>query len=153
MRAAGCGVCPTLSGMGASAWLVVLWAAALAETDRRCGRLPNVLVLPGCGAVVASAVGHPGVLVAALAASVPYVLGFGLRVCGGGDAKFAFGLGGLLADPLAALVMVVLAQVPVLILRRPGPRPHGPAMAVAALLVVAASSLPAAGAPSPVPTG
>ncbi|MFT4042503.1 MAG: prepilin peptidase [Gordonia sp. (in: high G+C Gram-positive bacteria)] len=116
--------------------LTALWLAALAETDRRCGRLPNVLLWPAALAVGGWGATHPQVLLAAGVAAAPYLAGYAARLVGGGDVKFAFVLGGLLADPLTALVMVLVAQVPVLAVRRRGARPHGPAMASAALALV-----------------
>lgn len=126
--------------MVATALVVMIWLAVVAESDRRTARIPNRLLWPGVLAVVVGGLAAPHVLIAALAGSVPYLLAFTRRWCGGADVKLGFVLGGLLAHPVAALLMVALAQVGVLIgHRRGGPlrRPHGPTLILAAVLVLA----------------
>ncbi|QTI67018.1 prepilin peptidase [Gordonia polyisoprenivorans] len=126
--------------MVAAALVVMIWLAVIAECDRRTARIPNRLLVPGVLAVLVGGLTVPHVLIAALAGSGPYLLAFARRWCGGADVKLGFVLGGLLAHPLAALLMVALAQVGVLIgHRRAGPvrRPHGPTLILAAVLVLA----------------
>ena len=127
--------------MGVVGCVVALWLAALAEIDRHTYRLPTALLWPGCVAVGLSASTHASVGLAAVAATGPYLVGWLCGLCGGGDVKLAFVLGGMLADPAAALVMVVAAQALGLLTRGRRRRwPHGPAMIVsgALLLVVVA---------------
>lgn len=122
--------------------VVVLWLTALAEIDRRSCRLPTVLLWPGLAAVGVSAGVRLSVALAAVAAASPYLVGWMRGLCGGGDVKLALVLGGMLADPATALVMVLAAQVLGLLNRRGRHRwPHGPPMIVACavLLVVTAS--------------
>ncbi|MCM3893930.1 MULTISPECIES: prepilin peptidase [Gordonia] len=121
--------------------LVALWLAALADIDRRTSRLPTVLLWPGCVAVGVSSCVRPCIALAAVAAAGPYLVGWLTGLCGGGDVKLAFALGGTLADPASALLMVLFAQVLGLLMRRGRQRwPHGPPMiASGAMLLVAGS--------------
>lgn len=134
---------------------VVIWSAALAISDLRRRRLPNVLTVPGAVVILAAATlaGRGG---AALAGGC--VLG-GLylvlhladpRSLGGGDVKLAVGLGalsGALGSPvwtLAALGAPVLTAVvaTVSLLRgRGGVVPHGPSMVIATLSAAALAVL------------
>ncbi|MGC4932436.1 A24 family peptidase [Gordonia sp. DT30] len=119
--------------------LLAGWLAVIAETDRRTGRIPNALLWPGVLGVGVAGCAHPEVLFAAAAGSVGYLVAFVCGRCGGADVKLGFVLGGLLAHPMSALVMVVLAQVGLLVVhRRAGPRrrPHGPTLVTAAVIVV-----------------
>ncbi len=120
-------------------WTLLAWLLAVAETDRRTGRIPNALVLPGAAATLACAAVEPTVGYAAVAAVAPYLVAYRARACGGGDVKFAVPCGGLAGDPVGALVMVVLAALGTLVaacVTRRRQLPHGPAMAVAAATVM-----------------
>ncbi|MGV9671077.1 prepilin peptidase [Gordonia sp. NPDC003504] len=127
----------------ASATSVILaWLAVIAGFDHRHSRIPNIAIVPGVAAVIIAGGIHPVVLAAASAGSLAYLLGFLAGACGAGDAKLAFVLGGVLGDPVSALVMVLIAQVITLaefVLGRGGRvrRPHGPALAGAFLVTAA----------------
>lgn len=115
--------------MLAATVVVAVWLAALADTDRCRGILPNRLLWPGALGVVAVTTITPVVGMAGLVAAAVYLPGFVARWCGGGDVKLAFVLGGLVADPARVLPMVFLAQVFWLVGRRRRRRyPHGPAL-------------------------
>ncbi|MGW5522330.1 prepilin peptidase [Gordonia sp. NPDC003950] len=127
----------------ASATSVILaWLAVIAGFDHRHSRIPNIAIVPGVAAVIIAGGIHPVVLAAASAGSLAYLLGFLAGACGAGDVKLAFVLGGVLGDPVSALVMVLIAQVITLaefVLGRGGRvrRPHGPALAGAFLVTAA----------------
>ncbi len=124
--------------------VVVVWLLALGDTDRRTSRLPTSMMWPGLAAVLVqgaadAAAGRPGMLAAALAGTAPYLVAHLLGQVGGGDVKLAFVVGGLLGDPLVAVVAVGMAQVVGLAgwcADRRRRRPHGPALTgVAAALL------------------
>lgn len=122
-----------------AALIITVWLAVVAEHDRRTRRIPNALLLPGVIAVVLGACIHPMVAVAAVAGSAAYLAAFVGGGCGGADVKLGFVLGGLIGQPIPALMMVALAQLGVLLGRcRAGParRPHGPTMIVAAMAIL-----------------
>ena len=119
--------------------MVVVWLLALGEGDRRCGLLPTVSLLPGLTAVAAMGIQYPAVWLSALVAVLPYLAAYAFGQVGGGDVKLAFIVGGLLVDPVVAIVAVGLAQVVGLLgfwLDRRYRGPHGPSLGgVAAVLV------------------
>ncbi|GAB18244.1 hypothetical protein GOEFS_050_00220 [Gordonia effusa NBRC 100432] len=132
-------VVESVAGVG-----IALWLLALAGVDARTMRLPNRWTLPALVAVSAAGIGDvtggdPTTLIAACVAMSPYLTTFGLGHCGAGDVKLAYVLGGIVGDPLTALVLVLLAQVAMII----GPSrcrdsrwvPHGPALVGATILV------------------
>ncbi|MFT3900006.1 MAG: A24 family peptidase [Gordonia sp. (in: high G+C Gram-positive bacteria)] len=118
--------------------IVASWLLAVGDRDRRTGRLPNALLLPGVVGVLAS--GTPDALAAAFVATAPYLLAHALGAVGGGDVKLALIVGALVGTPAGALAAVLVAQAVALVgFRRAGPRrrPHGPALTgVAAVLVL-----------------
>ncbi|MFT3715281.1 MAG: A24 family peptidase [Gordonia sp. (in: high G+C Gram-positive bacteria)] len=118
--------------------LVCAWLILLAETDRRTGRLPKTLMAPLLAVAVLVTAGTPSAGLAALAAAVPYLVGYGLRACGGGDVKLAGVCGALVATVPAALVTVLLASVLAAVagvLTRRRRMPHGPALVTAVVSV------------------
>ncbi|MGW0035659.1 prepilin peptidase [Gordonia sp. NPDC003376] len=123
------------------------WLALIADIDRRTATIPNRLVVPGVLAVTMGAVVHPMVAVGALTAALPYAVAFTARLSGGGDVKLAGVLGGLLADTVSALLMVLLAQILQLCAHlaarsRQDRRPHAPALVVAwATVTITAAAL------------
>ncbi|MFT4201526.1 prepilin peptidase [Gordonia sp. (in: high G+C Gram-positive bacteria)] len=123
--------------------VVALWLLTVGEVDRRTGRLPTVMLWPGIAAVTVtgSVGGEHRLLVAAVAACTPYVIAGMIGLVGGGDVKLAFVVGGLTGDPSAALVVVCAAQLIAAVgFARAGgrARPHGPALAGSAAVIVAA---------------
>ncbi|NMO03001.1 prepilin peptidase [Gordonia sp. TBRC 11910] len=122
--------------------VVAFWLLALAGSDARCGRLPNRWLVPAVVAVAASSIDDPAILLSAVIATTPYLAGFALNHVGAGDVKLAFVLGGMSADPIAALSAVLLAQITTVAwhVRSHTSRasPHGPALSGAAVLVWAA---------------
>ncbi|MFW0784929.1 prepilin peptidase [Gordonia sp. CPCC 206044] len=119
-------------------FVVPVWLAVIAITDRRTGRIPTALVWPGVAAVAAYAAVHPVVAVAAFVTAMPYLGAALARSCGGGDVKLAFAVGGIVADPGVCLCVVLLAAVLSLITHAvgasvPRARPHGPALIIATI--------------------
>ena len=119
---------------------VVSWLIVLCVHDLRTHVLPNRLTLPAGFAAIAMGVGdmHVGCSIVVLAA--PYLVAATLGACGGGDLKLAVALGGVVADPALALLVVAVAALVTLaaIALRGHPPPgagvaHGPALAVAAV--------------------
>ncbi|MGU3294487.1 prepilin peptidase [Williamsia sp. M5A3_1d] len=121
------------------------WSMMLIGHDLRSRTLPNRLTVPAVIAVLAAATVHGGVALSVLALSVPYVVTCLAGGCGGGDVKLAVALGGLVADPGRALLVVVAASVlslcaaVVTAVRGRGsgrsvPQAHGPALVVAAMI-------------------
>jgi leader peptidase (prepilin peptidase)/N-methyltransferase len=142
--------------MGAGVCVVVLvWLAALCRYDVRQRRLPNWLTLPGAVAVPVFAAltgrGLPA-LAGAAALGVLYLAVHLIApsAMGAGDAKLAFGVGGIAGYfgvdvwLLAALAAPLLTAAWALIeLGRHGARtvPHGPAMCVATVAAAALALL------------
>ena len=118
--------------------VVALWLLALAGCDTRTSRLPNPWLVPPLVAVAASGIGQPSVLIAAVAAAAPYVVGFVAGQTGGGDVKLAFVLGGTCIDVVSALAVVLLAQLITVTLHVSSPTsrasPHAPALTCAAVV-------------------
>lgn len=118
---------------------ILLWLAAIAHSDLRSLRIPNVLVWPGVCAVVVLGGAHPPVLLAALVAAAPYALCRMARWCGGGDVKLALVCGGLLAGWDAALMLVLCAAVGnaalFALLRGRSALPHGPVLVVVTVVL------------------
>ena len=121
--------------------LVTAWLTRIAVVDARTRLIPTATLWPGIVAVCGMAVVHPGVAVAGLLAACPYVVAFTLRAGGGGDVKFAFVLGGLLArwELVAPMVLAaaILGLLVALARRSPdGRHPHAPALTAAAAMIV-----------------
>ncbi|MEE4022944.1 prepilin peptidase [Gordonia sp. PKS22-38] len=120
-----------------SSFIVLVWLSGIAVHDRRTGRIPNSAVWPGVLAPVAMAAHDPAILASAGVAAVPYVVAAVAGLGGGGDIKLAFALGGLLADPAVALLVILLAAIlgaaGHALARSRGPRPHAPALVAAAI--------------------
>ncbi|OBF07586.1 peptidase A24 [Mycobacterium sp. ACS4054] len=120
---------------------VLAWLAALSGYDVRERRLPNLLTLPGAGAILlaAAASGRGGpALAGAAALTAVYLLVHCIAPAGmgGGDVKLAIGLGALagcfgvgawflaaLAAPLLTALLAALCGARAV--------PHGPSMCVA----------------------
>ncbi|RPA19656.1 prepilin peptidase [Gordonia sp. OPL2] len=115
-----------------ASWFVLVWAGVIALGDARTGRIPTPLVWPGVAAPILVGVDHPVVVASALVTALPYLVAAVAGRCGGGDVKFAFAGGALVADPAIGPAVVLVAAVVGLAghLRagRSGPRPHGPAL-------------------------
>ncbi|MGV9711162.1 prepilin peptidase [Gordonia sp. NPDC003424] len=92
-------------------WVVLLWLCRITVGDLRTRRIPTALVWPGIVATVGMATTHPMVGLTATVAAVPYLVAALAGLCGGGDAKLAFVLGGLVADVATALLVVFLASI------------------------------------------
>ena len=90
---------------------ITLWLAAIALTDLRTMRIPNMLIWPGMCAVTAYGAADHRVGVAALLAAAPYAVCHSLGWCGGGDVKLALVCGGLLTTWDAALMLVLCAAL------------------------------------------
>ncbi|MGB6244721.1 A24 family peptidase [Gordonia sp. (in: high G+C Gram-positive bacteria)] len=121
-------------------WIAAIWLVAVAETDRRTGLIPNALVGPALLVTGAAVAGRPSLVLSVAVATVPYLIAFLRRQCGGGDVKLAVPCGALAADPLVAALVVVLAAVGTLViagLARRGRVRHGPALAGATLVMMA----------------
>ncbi|MCX2965087.1 prepilin peptidase [Gordonia sp. NPDC062954] len=118
--------------------LVLCWLATIAERDRRTGRIPVALMWPGLVIPVTLIPTDPTVAAAATLAAVPYLIAALVGHGGGGDIKLAFAIGGLVADPTLALLVVLLAAtlggLDHLWVRSGGPRPHAPALVAAAVI-------------------
>lgn len=129
--------------------LALVWSVALTVTDLRERRLPDRLTVPAAALVwmLCPVTGHPWALAGALGwwalCVVPGKVTRRLRT-GGGDAKLALSLGGIVAAvgglpgwwlAVAASSVLTLCLVPVL--RSPtGTLPHGPGMLGASWLAV-----------------
>lgn len=110
---------------------VGLWLSAIAVRDARTRRITNTLLWPGVVAVAGMGVASPAVIVAGLIAASPYLLAWLLRQCGGGDVKLALVVGGLTADWVIAMLVVLLAAILSAIaalVARSSSLPHGPAL-------------------------
>ena len=119
---------------------ILSWLVVVSVGDLRTRRIPNALVWPPIVAVTAMGAAEPPVLLAACAASAPYLHAFRAGTCGGGDVKLAYVCGGLATRWDAALVMVaaaaILALVAALAARRSRHgQPHAPALALALIAV------------------
>lgn len=115
------------------------WLVAVAAADQCTGRIPNRLVLPAVvgTAVVAALV--PTVGLSACTLALPYLAAFATGTGGGGDVKLAVPCGGLLADPVWAVIAVLLAAVGALVLSFATKRsrhPHGPALVLTTVLLM-----------------
>lgn len=131
--------------MHPAAWILIGWLVLLAVIDARTGRLPNRLVLPAVAAALVLGVLIPAAGISGLVAAAPYLVGFRLRQVGGGDVKLAFVIGTAVADPIAALLVVLAAQLlwltgvliaAVVTRNRLPSSPHGPALALAATVAL-----------------
>ncbi|GAC57342.1 peptidase A24 family protein [Gordonia hirsuta DSM 44140 = NBRC 16056] len=120
------------------AWIIACHLLVLADVDRRTGRLPHVLMLP---LLVISAIGcvcDPAAGLAATVAAAPYLAGFIVRQCGGGDVKLAACCGAFLGSPVAVLVTVLAAALLTVagcVLSHSSRISHGPALVLATLVV------------------
>ena len=129
----------TLPGMVAA--VVLLWMGALSVCDIRRRRLPNVLTLPGAGAILLAAAwagrGGPALAgAAALAGAYLLVHLVAPAAMGAGDVKLAIGLGGLAGCFGAEVWALAALGAPLLtagwgVLRGARTVPHGPAMCLA----------------------
>ena len=125
----------------ATAALVLAWLAMLSVYDVRERRLPNLLTLPGAGAILlAAAVAGRGLPALAGAAALAglYLLVHLVAPAGmgAGDVKLAIGVGGLTGCFGAGVWFVAALAAPLLtalwgLLRGAHPVPHGPSMCVA----------------------
>ncbi|MDJ0395517.1 A24 family peptidase [Rhodococcus sp. G-MC3] len=140
-------------GAGAVIYPLTLWCAVSAGVDMGSRRLPNALTASGALAmlVYAIAVRHVGTaLTGALALFLCYLV---VHLCvpaafGAGDVKLAFTTGGVTAlaggdtwvsaAVLAPLLTGVLGLALTLFARARPTVPHGPSMALATLLALAA---------------
>ncbi|AZG44266.1 prepilin peptidase [Gordonia insulae] len=119
--------------------VVLIWLAVIAAVDSRTGRIPTPLVWPGAVAPLVVGVAEPSVALAAVVTACPYAIATLVRLCGGGDVKLAFAIGGLLADPGLGLLVVVFAAVVDVVGRgrrevsSSGGRPHARALVGAAV--------------------
>ncbi|MEB3984153.1 A24 family peptidase [Mycobacterium sp. 663a-19] len=137
-----------------TAALVLAWLAALSWYDVRERRLPNLLTLPGAGAILLAAAlagrGPPALAGAAALAGL-YLLVHLVSPAGmgAGDVKLAIGLGaltgcfGVAVWFCAALAAPLLTALAALALRPRGVPtvPHGPSMCAAAAGAVALAFL------------
>lgn len=125
-------------------WLVLVWLARIVVGDLATLRIPTALLWPGVAAVVANSLVHPAIAVGAVVGATPYLVAALAGISGGGDVKLAFVLGGLIADPLTGLVMILLASSAGVaahaVLRRRTPLPHAPALVAAAVCLLAVGS-------------
>ncbi|MEE3850460.1 prepilin peptidase [Gordonia sp. LSe1-13] len=120
-----------------ASFIICVWLSIIAVHDRRTGRIANGAVWPGVLAPVAMATHDPAVLASAGVAALPYLFAAVAGLGGGGDIKLAFALGGLLADPTLALLVVLTAAIlgaagHAFTCSR-GPRPHAPALVAAGI--------------------
>lgn len=121
--------------------LVLMWLAVIADGDSRTRRIPHALIWPGVVAVAAASPVHPIVGAAALVALLPYLVGAFAAGTGGGDVKLAAVTGGLVADPIVAMLMVCVAAVLDLAGRfghddARGARPHAPVLVAASIMAL-----------------
>lgn len=129
-----------------AAAVVLVWLAALSCYDVRQRRLPNLLTLPGAGAILMGAcfVGRGSPALAGAAALTGLYLLVHLVApagMGAGDVKLSIGLGALagcfgvavwFAAALAAPLLTALAGVATRLFRGAGATvPHGPSMCLA----------------------
>ncbi|GGF41430.1 A24 family peptidase [Williamsia phyllosphaerae] len=119
---------------------VVSWLIVLCVHDLRAHVLPNRLTVPAGAAAVAMGVTDPHVGFSIVVLAAPYLVGVSLGACGGGDLKLAVGLGGVVADPVLSLLVVVAAALTTLAVATVRGRrtrgagvAHGPALAGAAV--------------------
>lgn len=131
-----------LDWVGLLRWSAVGWLLVIADIDRRTGRIPNALVLPGVAVAAVVSVAAPTVGLAALVAAGPYMVAFSVGLCGAGDVKLAVPCGALLGDPALALGAVLGAALVSALacgVARRRELPHAPALVAAttAVLVVA----------------
>ncbi|MGE2813526.1 prepilin peptidase [Mycobacterium heidelbergense] len=125
----------------ATAALVLAWLVVLSCYDVRERRLPNLLTMPGAGAILlAAAVAGRGLPAAAGAATLAglYLLVHLVAPAGmgAGDVKLAIGVGGLTGCFGAGVWFVAALAAPLLtalwgLLRGTRTVPHGPGMCVA----------------------
>lgn len=124
---------------------VLAWAVSLWWWDRRHGRLPDLLTLPGALVVAMGVVvgGRPWVLLGGVAWAVVYaVMAVWSRGgIGGGDVKLALSVGTIAAwtgvgTLLAAIVLANALAVGEMLLRRTSRHAHGPAMLLGTALSV-----------------
>lgn len=130
---------------------VVIWAAALAVSDLRRHRLPNVLTLPGALVILGAAAGFgrglPALFGGCLLGGLYLVIHCADRHgLGGGDVKLAVGLGALtgalgpdvwLLAALGAPLLTAVVGVASLLRGRGGVIAHGPSMIAASLAAAA----------------
>lgn len=120
------------------ALIIACHLLVLAEVDRRTGRLPHILMLPLLLISAVVCVLHPVAGLAAILAAAPYLAGFTVHQCGGGDVKLAACCGAFLGSPVAVLVTVLAAALLSLagcVLSHSSRIPHGPALVLATLVV------------------
>ncbi len=123
-------------------WVVVFWLVVLCVHDLRAHVLPNQLTVPAGIASIAMGCTDSYTALSIVVLCAPYLVAVLMGACGGGDLKLAVGLGGLVADPARALLVVLTAAVATLVIglararaaRRTGVA-HGPALAGAAIAV------------------
>ena len=132
--------CPaTLDGMTGLVLSVTLATGlvVLADIDRRTGRLPNVILWPLLGVCTVAAFTTPTIVAAMIFSAAPYLAGFALRRCGGGDVKLAVACGALVCTIPAALLMLLVAGLITVVqcaaVRRSSV-PHGPALVAGSLV-------------------
>ncbi|WP_245802223.1 prepilin peptidase [Corynebacterium pacaense] len=128
--------------------LFLFWVLCLSLIDVRVHRLPDQLTLPGAAVAAAWALAHdPTWILGGVGWAGIYLLtGVVVGGIGGGDIKFALGLGIVAASaaPAAWVGAVVGASIVSLagsrVLRggRGGEIPHGPGMAIATVVAIAA---------------
>jgi leader peptidase (prepilin peptidase) / N-methyltransferase len=124
--------------------VVLLWMGALSVYDVRHHRLPNLLTLPGAGAILLAAAlagrGLPALAGAAALTGMYLLVHLAAPAAmGAGDVKLAIGLGGLAGCFgagvwfLAALAAPLLTALWGVVVMRRGVRtvPHGPSMCLA----------------------
>jgi leader peptidase (prepilin peptidase) / N-methyltransferase len=127
-----------------AAGVVLLWMGALTIYDVRHHRLPNLLTLPGAGAILLAAAlagrGLPALAGAAALTGMYLLVHLAAPAAmGAGDVKLAIGLGGLAGCFgagvwfLAALAAPLLTALWGVVVMRRGVRtvPHGPSMCLA----------------------
>jgi leader peptidase (prepilin peptidase) / N-methyltransferase len=127
-----------------AAGVVLLWMGALSIYDVRHHRLPNLLTLPGAGAILLAAAlagrGLPALAGAAALTGMYLLVHLAAPAAmGAGDVKLAIGLGGLAGCFgagvwfLAALAAPLLTALWGVVVMRRGVRtvPHGPSMCLA----------------------
>jgi leader peptidase (prepilin peptidase) / N-methyltransferase len=127
-----------------AAGVVLLWMGALSIYDVRHHRLPNLLTLPGAGAILLAAAlagrGLPALAGAAALTGMYLLVHLAAPAAmGAGDVKLAIGLGGLAGSFgagvwfLAALAAPLLTALWGVVVMRRGVRtvPHGPSMCLA----------------------
>ncbi|ALG84733.1 A24 family peptidase [Gordonia phthalatica] len=119
--------------------LIAGWLLAVAVIDQRTGRIPNRLVLPAVAGTAVVALLVPAVGLSACVLAVPYLAAFACGTVGGGDVKLAVPCGGLLADPVTAVLAALLAAVGTLLVSLATKRsrhPHGPALTITTVLLM-----------------